>query len=356
MKKYFLFSITFLFVLTKLFQLPVSAQDMQADEITKVIDSNVYKNIHCILISQNGRTVYEHYFNGFKADSLHDSRSSFKSVTSLLLGIAIDKGFIKDVNQPVYTFFPDDKMFAKDPLKKLMTIKDLLEMRSGFDCNEWIDDGNDCESGMSETKDWVSFSLHLPMKNKPGTVWAYTSCNPMIISGIISSVSHLSVMDFAAKYLFEPLGIKHYRWTVDPAGNGMTAGSFYILPKDMLKLGQLLLNNGTWNSKQIISENWLKESTTATIPIPDWSFVRISQSKVAIPQPTYYGYYWYNEIVKTNSFEEKVVFASGNGGQYIMIIKRLGLVVVFTQGNYQKRTAKQAFDLLAKYIIPKYKK
>lgn len=325
----------------------------QLDEMTEVIVNNQYKGIHSILVEKGAQPVYSHYFNGYTADSLHDSRSSFKSVASLLVGIAIDHGLIKNVNQPVYTFFPQDTAFAGNPIKKRITIKDLLEMRSGFDCDEWSDNGKDCESEMTQTKDWVKFALALPMKDEPGKVWHYTSCDPMIISGIIRKASGMSIMDFAKKFLFVPLGIARYRWTVDAAGNGMTAGSFYILPSDMVKLGQLILNGGTWKGRRIVSEKWLQTSTTATVPIPDnWSFIKISRTKAAIPQQTYYGYYWYNEIIKTSKGEYPVVFASGNGGQYIMIIKKLNLVVVFTQGNYETWTAKRAFDLLATYIIP----
>jgi CubicO group peptidase (beta-lactamase class C family) len=270
-----------------------------------------------------------------------------------LMGIAIDKGFIKNVDQKVYSFFPEYKSFANpDQRKKEISIKNLLEMRSDFDCDEWVDDGKDCETEMVETKDWVKFSLDLPMKSDPGTVWHYTSCNPMIISGIISNATHMSIMEFAKKYLFGPLGITNYRWTVDPAGHGATAGSFFVLPGDMVKIGELVKNNGVWQGKRIVSEKWLKQSTTATIPIPDFSFVRLSRSKTAIPQPAFYGYYWYNEQVKTAGYAEDVVFASGNGGQYIMVIKNLDLVVVFTQGNYNNWKAKRAFDLLVRYIIP----
>jgi CubicO group peptidase (beta-lactamase class C family) len=209
---------------------------------------------------------------------------------------------------------------------------------------------------MMNSQDWLKFSLALPMKYEPGKFWSYTSCDPMIISGIISNIAHMSVMDFAAKYLFKPMGITNYRWTVDPAGHGMTAGSFYILPTDMLKIGQLVLNMGVWNDKRIVSEKWIKASTAATIPIPDhWSFVKFSRSKIADAQQTYYGYYWYNEIIKTSAYAENVVFASGNGGQYIMIIKDMGLTVVFMQGNYESWKSKRAFDLMAKYIIPSFR-
>lgn len=332
----------------------VNAQTGLLGAMTTAIENNTYTDIHSILISKGGELVYEHYFNGWGRDSLHDSRSSFKSVTSLLTGIAIDNGFIKDVDQKVYSFFPDYAPFGNDdPRKKEMTIKNLLEMESGFDCEEF-NDGKDCESAMDETADWVKFSLDLPMKDAPGTVWAYTSCDPMIISGIISHVSKMTIMDFAKKYLFDPMGITNYRWTVDPAGHGLTAGSFYIRPADMMKLGLLVKQNGVFNGRRIVSEAWLKQSTHTTIPIPEFSFVKFSHSKVAIPQPTLYGYYWYTELIKTAGYQQNVLFASGNGGQYIMIIKDLDLVVVFTQGNYNSWKAKRAFDLLASYILPAY--
>lgn len=319
------------------------------DEMTDSITNNHYPKIHSLLIAKDNQLVYEHYFNGYTKDSLHDTRSSFKSITSLLVGIAIDKGFIKDVNQKVYEFFPEYPSLKNDPFKKLLTIKNLLEMKSGFDCEEF-NDTKDCEDPMSLSKDWVAYSLNLTMKNKPGQIWAYTSIDPVILSGILKKATKMSVTDFAKKYLLDPLGISSYKWTLDPSGNAMTAGSFYIRPLDMLKIGQLVKNKGIYNDKQIISKKWIAESTVCDIPIPDFSFVKSSKSKAAFPQPAYYGYYWYRETIKTNHIEQNVLFASGNGGQYIFIIEKLNLTVVFTQGNYGSFRAKQAFEILAKFI------
>ncbi|MXV13881.1 serine hydrolase domain-containing protein [Hufsiella ginkgonis] len=187
-----------------LFPFTASAQS-SFESITRAVKAGDYQNIHSILIQKQGKNVYERYFNGYTRDSLHDTRSAFKSVTSLLVGIAVDKGLISNIDQPVYQFFPENKAFAADPLKRQIRIKDLLEMRAGFDCEEW-NDGKDCESEMEQQRDWVKFSLSLPMKHKPGTVWAYTSCDPMILSGVIEKASGMSVMDFAGKYLFTPPG------------------------------------------------------------------------------------------------------------------------------------------------------
>jgi CubicO group peptidase (beta-lactamase class C family) len=287
-------------------------------------------------------------------DSLHDSRSSFKSITSLLVGIAIDKGFIKNVDQKVYEFFPEYPFLKTDKLKKILTIKNLLEMKSGFDCEEF-NDTKDCENEMSLSKNWVEYSLNLPMKDKPGEVWTYTSIDPVILSGIIRKSTNMSVMDFAKKYLFDPLEISHNKWTIDPSGNGMTAGSFYIRPINMLKIGQLVKDKGAWKHKQIISKKWILESTLCDIAIPHFSFMKSSRSKIGSPQPAYYGYYWYKEVLKTNDTEENLLFASGNGGQYIFVVENLNLTFVFTQGNYGSFKAKQAFEIMVKYILPNFK-
>lgn len=320
------------------------------DQMTDSILNNHYAGIHSLLILKDNQLLYEKYFNGYTKDSIHNTRSSFKSITSLLVGIAIDKGFIKDVNQKVYEFFPEYPWLRTDPLKKLLTVKNLLEMKSGFDCEEF-NDTKDCEDSMSLSKNWVEYSLKLPMKNKPGEIWSYTSINPMILSGILKKATNMSVKDFAAKYLFGPLDISFYKWTVYPSGNAMTAGSFYIRPRDMLKIGQLVKDKGIYKHKQVISKKWITESTRCNILIPDFSFMKSSKSKIGFPQSAYYGYYWYRETVKTNDIEENLLFASGNGGQYIFIIERLNLTIVFTQGNYGSFKAKQAFEILVKFIL-----
>jgi len=321
--------------------------------LSTAVVSGKYPAVHSILVSRNTAKLYQEYFNGYAPDSLHDSRSSFKSIASLLVGIAIDKGLIKTIDRPIYTFFPNNTAIAHTLEKRKITIKHLLEMRSGLDCDEWSDGGKDCESEMEKSSNWIDYSLSVQLKSNPGEKWSYTSCNTMILSGIISKASGMSVMEFAKRYLFDPLEIYKYRWTTDPEGNGMTAGSFYIKPSDMLKIGQLVLNNGLWNGRQLISKEWIKQSTQGIIPIPEGhSFVRISRSQIAYPCQSYYGYSWYNEKIKTSTWQYDTVFASGNGGQYIFIIKELNLTVIFTQGNFGSWKAKQAFDILARYIIP----
>lgn len=326
------------------------------DSMTVAIEQRAYPNIDAIIISQNEKTVYENYFNGLTKDSLHDTRSSFKSVTGLLIGIAIDKGFIKSVNEKVYSFFPEYKNYSNwDSRKDSMTIQNLLEMKSGYDCEEW-NSTKDCEDEMTNSDDWIKFSLDLRILNTPGTVWAYNSSNAVILGGIIANASKMPVAQFADTFLFKPLGIKNYRWTKDPLGHGMTAGSFYILPADMAKIGQLVLNKGIWKGKRIVSKKWIEEATQRITQIEDFSNVKISRTKLATPQATYYGYTWYNEEIRTDKIKENVIFASGNGGQYIMVISDLNLVVAFTGNSYNSWKSKLPFDLLIKYILPYFRK
>ncbi len=322
------------------------------DSITITGNNGTYPNLEGVVITSRGKLVYEHYFHGFGKNRLHDTRSSFKSITALLIGIAIDHGFIKNVNEKVYTFFPEYKPFGNwNVLKDGMTIEHLLEMKSGFDCEEW-NGSKDCEDEMETRQDWIKFCLDLPLKNKPGTQWDYTSINAMLLGGIIAHATHMTVSEFADKYLFKPLGITKYRWTKDSIGHEATAGSFYISPMDINKIGLLVLNEGVFNGRTVVSKEWVRIMTAARIKIEDFSNVRISKNKTAIPQPTYYGYAWYNEDIKTKNFKYTIVFSSGNGGQYMMVIKDLDLVVTFTGNSYNSSKSKLPFDIMIKYVLP----
>lgn len=323
------------------------------DSLLIAANNGTYPNLEGITISQGGMHT-EAYFHGFTKDSLHDTRSAFKSVTGLLIGIAIDKGFVKSVNEKVYAFFPEYKPYQNwTGVKDSMTIAHLLAMKSGFDCEEW-EGAKDCEDEMSLTHDWIRFCLDLPLKNKPGTQWDYTSINAMLLGGILAHATHMSVTEFADRYLFKPLGITRYRWTQDPAGHEMTAGSFYLSPRDMNKIGQLVLHDGVYQNTRIVSQQWIQAMTRPLTKIENFSNVQISKNKTATPQPTYYGYTWYNEKIQTPRFTYNVVFASGNGGQYIMVIKDLDLVVTFTGNSYQSWKSKLPFDILIHYILPHF--
>lgn len=314
--------------------------------LVKDVSGETYPNIDGIVVAQHDKIILEEYFNGFGRDSLHQTRSSHKSITSLLAGIAVDQGLFK-VTEKISKFIPEWK---NDPRGNI-SIKDLLEMRSGLACEGFFEVGPDCESEMWETDDWLGYILNIPVRYEPGVKWEYTSMEPELVGIIISRTANMTIMEFAGKYLFEPLGIEQFDWLITPDGRGYAAGSSYMKPADMLKIAQLVLNEGSWEGKQIVSRSWIKESTNCHIEV-EMSFLYWAGTKNAKYTSAQYGYFWYEELLEYKDIKTKVLFASGNGGQYMMILKDYDAVIAFTGSNYGNWRGKLPFDILLKYIIP----
>lgn len=319
---------------------------LKLDKLDQELLSGTYPNIDAIIIQHGAAVLLEQYYNGFTTDSLHDTRSSFKSSTSLLAGIALDKQLIK-LDDTLGNYFPE----LQDPEKRGIRIRHLLEMRSGLDCEEFYGTGPDCEDAMWATDDWIDFCLNVDMIRSSGQNWSYNSIDPMIIGEVIARASGMTVMEFAKQYLFEPLGILDYRWTTSPKGQGMTAGSFYMKPLDMLKIINLVKQKGEWNGQQIISSEWIEQSTICDIPM-DYSFAHYAKIPDAITESARYGLYWYREMLRYDTIHTEVLFASGNGGQYMMWFPEYDLTVVFTGSNYGNWRGKLPFSILLKHVLP----
>jgi len=329
--------------------LSVNCKGQQSNELAKlksIVVSKTYPSIDGLIISQNDTILFKEYFNGFERDSLHDTRSSFKSITSLLAGIAIDKGLFT-VDDEIEKFITEWK---NDPRGKI-TVKNLLEMKSGLACEGFFGIGPDCESEMWETNDWLNYILNIPLRHDPGLNWDYTSIEPELIGIIISRTSGLTLMEFAKQHLFEPLEITKYKWYVTPNGDGYAAGSFFMRPNDMLKIAQLVLNKGNWQGRQIVSENWISESTNCQTDV-EMSFTRFARTENAKYVTAKYGYFWYREKLKYKDIDTELLFASGNGGQYMMVLRDYNAVIAFTGSNFGNWRGKLPFDILLKYIIP----
>ena len=315
-------------------------------ELRGKIISNAYPNIDGVLVKHHGELVIEEYFHSFERDSLHDTRSAFKSVTSLLMGIAIDRKLIS-LQDSLGQLFPS----LENHLRKSITIQNLLEMRSGLDCEEFYDIGPECEYDMCESDDWIEYCLNVDVKHTPGLNWSYNSINPMLLGAVVAQASGMTVMAFAEQYLFQPLGITNYRWTLSPKGQGMTAGSFYMRPIDMLKIITMVDNGGLWNGSRVVSEEWIRKSTDCQIDL-DFSFARYSRMKNAKYKSAKYGFMWYHEPLQYGTTKVEVLFASGNGGQYMMLLPEYDAQVVFTGSNFNNWKGKLPFEILLKYIIP----
>ncbi|MFS0749812.1 serine hydrolase domain-containing protein [Oceanobacillus sp. 1P07AA] len=258
-------------------------------------------HIDSVLVQSNNRIIFEYYRNRKMKEKQHKIYSITKSVLSILVGIAVDKGFIKDINTSIVDYFPENK----DDAKKDITIKHLLTMTSGLHSP-----GN---NRMIPSKNWVNFVLQQEMIHPPGNEMVYSCGSSHLLSAILQSTTGISTEEFAKKHLFTSLGITNYRWNQD--AQGISIGGFGLSMKtsDMLKIGSLYLNKGRWKSKQIVSTRWVEESTFPKVRIDDTSA---------------YAYHWWNMTFGNHT--DNIFCASGYEGQYIIVAPEYKLVTVFT--------------------------
>jgi CubicO group peptidase (beta-lactamase class C family) len=266
------------------------------------------KPIHSLIITKNGNIVKDISFNGYSSQNRHAIYSCSKSITSILVGKAIQQGFIKDVNQKVLDFFPE--IIIKEDNRELfnMTIENLLTMTTGL---EWIDIKNYGE--MWDCNNPVEYFFSRPVQCPPGTRFCYCSGVPHILQFILEKVTGEEVLSYCKKVLFDPLDISDVSW--DKADNGLL-GSIEITPLDMAKIGYMHLNKGMWRGKEVISENWVAISTSKHIDTPD-NLNEVTNFGAG------YGYLWW-----INYF--RGYHANGFGGQYMFVVPESNLVVVFT--------------------------
>ncbi|MBN2571811.1 MAG: serine hydrolase [Ignavibacteriales bacterium] len=266
-------------------------------------------NIHSLLISRNDTVVFESYFYPYQKSFVHDLASVTKSITSLLIGIAIDKGFIANENLRIEQFFPEYK--AYDNKFHSIQIKDLLNMTSGFECS-W-NDGEKELYKMMESSDWVKYMYSLPFATEPGKYFSYCSGNYYLLAEIIQRTTNMSCHEFAKKYLFEPMGIRESYWIQNKKGVNQAWGDLYLSTSDLSKIGSLIIHNGRWEGIQIVSENWLSKLTP----------------QYAINDEEQYGLGWWFENEQPDKIE-----AIGRGRQRLVIYKKLKLVIVMTGGGF----------------------
>ena len=302
------------------------------------ITDGTFKEISSIIVVKHGEILIEEYFNGTGPDALHDIRSAGKSFTSALVGIAIDRGLINGVDDQLLSYFPGVECTNDwDPRKDDITLKHVLSMSFGLaepgEFPAW-------ESANWYTMNWIGDVLCQPIEYEPGSRFDYDSAAPALFGPIIEQVSGMSVGQFAENYLYEPLGIQRYGWFILPGGQEYTGGGYRMRPRDMAKFGQLYLQKGMWNGEQLISEEWVEESTRAHLPAD----AQLDQ---------HYGYYWWRETFPIDARWIESYFASGNGGNKIYVFPTEDLVVVITAGAYgQSYGHPQVRMMMNKYILP----
>ncbi|MFW9793535.1 MAG: serine hydrolase domain-containing protein [Candidatus Thorarchaeota archaeon] len=285
-------------------------------------------SVRSMLIVRHGYLVAEEYFYPmlYDVNSSHIVYSVTKSVVSSLIGIAIDKGFIDNTSQLLLDFFPDRTISNMSAWKEEITLEDVLHMRSGF---QWDEDNYDEYNdffAMEDSDDWAQYVLDRPMAYEPGSTFYYNSGNSHLLATIINVTTGMTPLAFADQNLFGPLGITNRLWLTDPQGVNFGGSSLALRPRDMAKFGLLFLNNGTWDSEQIVSADWVNMSTHGP----------------ATPYGgTSYGYQWW-----INDYQNWYS-ARGYNGQLIYVVPEHDVVVVFSSDN----TETWEYDLWVSQVI-----
>lgn len=296
----------------------------EADEIS---------SLRSLLIQQQGTLLGEYYFNGRSPNRPFNIKSASKSIIGLLVGIAIEEGFIPSIEEPISTYFPD--YFEKNPdsKKEQITIRNLLSMQAGLASTSSSNYG-----AWVLSRNWVEYTLDQDFVTEIGGTMVYSTGTSHLLSVIVTKASGMNTKAFAEKYLFDPMNIKVGGWDRDPQGYYMGGNNVALKPSDMLKIGQMLLDGGEYEGQQIISIEWIIDS-----------FGTYTYSNY---NPYGYGYQWWNK--ETGDYT--TLFAWGHGGQYIMMIPELDAVVVMTSSvtsESRRRTYKRpVFVLLEDHIIP----
>ena len=271
--------------------------------------------VHSVQIVRHGRLVLDAYFHPFKAEWRHDVASVTKSITSTLIGLAIDQKLLNGAKTALTNLLPGRSISRLDARKQRMTLEDLLTMRAGWDCGFEPKEARLAE--MRRQSDWIQFMLDLPMVAGPGERFAYCSGNCHLLSAVLTSATGTNALAFARRHLFAPLDIRDVDWPADSHGHNYGWGDLQLHPRDMAKIGQLFLQRGTWRGRRVVSEAWVEAATRAHVE-------RTSNDD-------HYGYYWW---VKGKKYAG-VFEALGRGGQRIIVWPAKDMVLVFTGGGFE---------------------
>ncbi len=292
-------------------------------------------NIHSVIVVHDGYIVWEEYpMDTYNPTKTHMLQSCTKSFTSTLIGIALHEGFIDNVSQKMVDFFPNRTIENLDSRKMNITLYHILTMSEGMYWTEhdypYTDDRNTLKQ-MWDSTDAIQHILDQPMVREPGESWHYNSGMSILLGAIIEQVTGQSVESFAEEYLFDRIGIGDYGW-ISMARSGVlhTDGGLYLSSRNMARLGYLMLNNGTWNGTEIVSQEWVHDAT---------------RTQVSISQFMGYGYQWWTYL------DQGVYAATGHYEQKIYVVPEDDLVVVFT-ANIADEDPHPTDSILFTFILP----
>lgn len=285
-----------------------------------------------MLLVVDGAVVAERHWSPYSRNALHDLRSSTKSITSLLIGMAIDRGILPSVRAEVASYFPEYQPHDSWQAYRSMTIEDLLTMRSGLDCDDWRSSSGN-EERMYVSDDWLGFFFAVPAVAEPGETFSYCTAGVVVLGAIVARATGRPLPELASEWLLQPLGIGEARWDRAPRGVTDAGGHLRLSVEGLAKIGLLVLRRGWWNGDRLISDDYLRAMLTG-------------HSELGPVER--YGYLWVVNEIGTPSWQTR-----GNGGQYAFVFPTLEAVVTFTASNYNDQQRMSApFDLTRRYLLP----
>ncbi len=325
------------------------------DELESGIEKGVYGNVDQLLLIKNGKLVFDQSFSNdyeeiskgksgilgcgfmtckdstvfgdynyyhpnwhpyYQNQQVHTLQSVTKSISSIMIGVAINRGDIKGTDVKVLDFFDDYDLSNVEESLKSATLENLLTMQLGMEWHETDRplDSTNTTGQLEASQNWIQFTLNQPMDTIPGTKWVYNSGASQLMSGIIKKATGFYIDEYAEKHLFTPLGIKDYHWKKTPAGYTDTEGGLFLKAEDLAKIGLLMLNNGQWNGQQIITSEWVKRST---------------MKHVEFDNKKGYGYQWWRE----DRDQVEIWACKGFGNQYLLVFPKFETIAVVNSWN-----------------------
>jgi CubicO group peptidase (beta-lactamase class C family) len=297
--------------------------------------------VHAVLIARHGRLVLEEYFHGVHRATTHDTRSASKSMGAILVGAAIRNGApLTPQSRVVESVDPALLPATIDPRLGSMQVEHLLTMSPGLNCDDNDSDSPGNEDAMQEQRNernWWRFALAVPMARDPGERAVYCSMNPMLAGAVVSRTTGRWLPDVFAEQVAAPLGIDRYYLNLTPAGDWYLGGGAQFELRDFMKMGQLVLDGGVWNGRRVLDRDYVQRMTAPLVEL----------------QERRYGYFWWSQEMPYRDRQVRVVYAAGNGGQIVMAVPELDLVIGFYSGDYGHRAALTAQRVyIPEFILP----
>jgi CubicO group peptidase (beta-lactamase class C family) len=325
----------------------VQLSEQRLAVMDSAVRAGAFGRLSSVVIARRGQLVFEAYYSG-TPEQARNTRSVTKTVTGMLIGLAIDRGHLAGVDTPVFPALGSPTVANPDPRKARTTVADLLTMTSLLECDDWNQYSRGNEERMYLIEDWAQFALDLPVKGFPpwatppestsyGRSFSYCTAGVFLLGRVLEAVTGSTVEAFAQQHLFSPLGITVADWQRSPLGHAQTGGGLGLRSRDLLKLGQIYADSGRWAGRQVISPGWVAASTRPHARIDDLNE---------------FGYLWWLTSAEVNGTPVALHYMTGSGGNKVFVAPALGLVAVITSENFGRADAHRLSEqLMAEHIL-----